>query len=158
MAERTVQKVIQSAVAAERDRNARWLLGLRVVPAMLDFITSVPDIARGHLSWPQAFDAAYAFIAVTLFLVARRRISWLRLSWLAIPLVDIPYFFTPVFIAIHTGQIDPKVAGLFGASNTLLFVFVGLFSLDWRFIVGTAVLAVGLELAVLLPSHAPGTS
>jgi hypothetical protein len=137
-----------SAVLLERERNARWILRVRLVLTFLAVLSVVPfqhrEQARALTPWVLG---SFGF-TVALYLLARRRRRVLLQSFWAIPIVDMPMAFVIEWVGVHHGA-APVSAAAGTVSLTLVQLLFSLFSLDIRTVIATSVAA----LAVQLPSY-----
>jgi len=146
---------VADSLRAERLRNARWLNALRVAAAGVNVAVC---LATSTAAWVTGTYIGYLFTAVALLGIGLRSARGLGATWWALPLLDIPIFFVPTLIAVHIGHLAATYAAIFSVSNTLIFVFVALYSLSFRYLIAVAATAVVLQLALLYVEPMPGRS
>ena len=149
-------ETFRRALAAERTRNARAVLLIRLVAVPVFLLTSlvfgfVLDAPGQRATAP--IYAGYSVVAFLLWVVARRSDRLVRLSVVAAPLVDLPasYLINHGFVAASDTPITPAT---FGVANYLLLVAVASVFLDERVIVLTATVGVVLTVETLAEAGA----
>ncbi|MBS2029023.1 MAG: adenylate/guanylate cyclase domain-containing protein [Deltaproteobacteria bacterium] len=146
---------VGDSIRAERLRNARWLNALRVAAAGANVAVY---LATPTPTWIRWMYGGYLVAGLALLVVGLRSPRGLGWTWWALPLLDIPLFFVPTLYAVHLGHLEATYAAIFSVSNTLIFVFVALYALSFRYLISVAATAVVLQLALLYVEPMPGRS
>ena len=94
--------------------------------------------------------AAYAVLAILLFLAARFLPAVRRHSWLALPLVDLPFIFLLQYYAIVRAPESGKVVSTFTLSLFLLILIASQLSLRRRYIIAAVLVATVFETILLV--------
>ena len=136
------------ALLAERTRNARGLVLIRLVAVPAFLVTGVVfGMVLGLPSQRATVPvyAGYSLAAVVVWAVGRRSDRLTRLTLIAAPVLDLPaaYLINQRFIATSD---TPIVPAMFSIASYLLLVAVATVSMEERLIVGTGL--VGIVLAV----------
>ncbi len=139
------------AVDDERQRSARWALGLRIGGAGIWFVTVLLMAAGGSPDGrAQApFLAVYVAIAVLHWLAARRSPLLLRMTWGSVAVIDVPAIFTIVSFAQVPHATTPIANAALGQGLFLVVVAAMQLSMSRRYIVAAAVMATLFEIALL---------